>query len=31
MNVLLNAFKDICLAVKTGKTKYMEMNVIEAW
>ena len=29
-DVLLNACKDIGLAVNIGKTKYMEMDVIEA-
>ena len=29
-DVLLNACKDVGLAVNTGKTKYMEMDVIEA-
>ena len=26
MQLLLNACKDICLAVNTGKTKYMEIG-----
>ena len=29
-DVFLNACKDIGLAVNTGKTKYMEMDVIDA-
>ena len=30
-DVLLNACKDIGLAVNTGQTKFMEIDVIEAW